>query len=359
LSDFVSAENVNYMINKARGLLCSPMSSEYAKRLGLPLMSKSHDAFSTAFTISTDAKTTSTGISAYDRADTIKQLADLTSTKADFYHPGHVFPLIAETNGVLKRAGHTEAAIDLAKIANANPSAYICEIVKKDGRMARYKDLKAFSEGSGLTLITIEDIIQYRHVMDRNLLKEVSNVDLPTKYGHFKMRSYLDINDKPVLLIYKGNLQEQTPLLLRIHSECFTGDVLGSNRCDCGEQLGKSLEKIESVGRGAVVYLAQEGRGIGLINKLKAYELQEKGLDTVEANLKLGFEADQRNYGMAVNLLNKLNISQVELMTNNPDKIHQLEEMGTKVTKRVPLEVEPNVSDIRYLETKKKSYIIY
>ncbi|AUI71064.1 bifunctional 3,4-dihydroxy-2-butanone-4-phosphate synthase/GTP cyclohydrolase II [Companilactobacillus alimentarius] len=353
LADFVSPENVNYMIQNARGLLCVPMSSAVARKLDLNLMSQSHDAFHTAFTISTDSKMTTTGISAFDRAKTIKALADSNNPK-DFYHPGHIFPLIAADDGVLERDGHTEAAVDLARLTHATPVAYICEVVKDNGKMARRADLKAFAQKENLTLITIEDIINYRFEKDSTVLKSVSDVDLPTKFGHFRLKT-LTFKDEPILVIYKGKIENQEDLLVRIHSECFTGDILGSKRCDCGQQLEQSLIKIEKNGSGMLIYLHQEGRGIGLINKLKAYQLQDQGLDTVEANLKLDLPADKRDYRMVVAILKRLKVGSIELLTNNPDKVKQLENLGIKV-KRVALEMKPNSSDQKYLETKKHKF---
>ncbi|CAJ1180709.1 GTP cyclohydrolase II [Companilactobacillus paralimentarius DSM 13238 = JCM 10415] len=353
LADFVTPETVNFMIKHARGLLCAPMSADRAKKLGLHLMTNSHDAFNTAFTISTDAKTTTTGISAFDRAKTLKELAT-SNDPENFYHPGHIFPLIAKDNGVLERDGHTEAAVDLAKLAQVSPVAYICEVVKEDGKMARRPELKAFAQEHEMSLITITDIVNYRFACDDNVLTEVSDVDLPTKYGHFRLKSFT-FKDEPVLVIYKGQITQQKSVLMRIHSECFTGDVLGSERCDCGEQLADALQKIEDNGSGALIYLNQEGRGIGLINKLRAYQLQDQGLDTIEANEKLGFPADQRNYRIAAAVLEKLKIKSVSLLTNNPDKIEQLQQMGIDVN-RVPLEMKPNVHDQHYLETKKQKF---
>ncbi|HIY93692.1 GTP cyclohydrolase II [Companilactobacillus sp. HBUAS56275] len=353
LADFVTPEAVNFMISHAKGLLCVPMSSKQANKLDLHLMTKGHDAFNTAFTVSTDAKTTTTGISAFDRADTIKKLA-VSQDPQDFYHPGHIFPLIAKDGGVLERDGHTEAAVDLAKLSQSSPVAYICEMVKDNGRMARRPELKAFAKEHEMSLITIKDIIDYRFARDVDVLTEVSDVDLPTKYGHFRLKSFLFKQD-PILIIYKGEIQQQKNLLVRVHSECFTGDVLGSMRCDCGEQLATALQKIEENKSGAVIYLNQEGRGIGLINKLRAYQLQDQGLDTVEANLKLGFPADQRDYRVVTAVLNKLDITSISLLTNNPDKVDQLKQMGLTVT-RVPLEMHPNKSDIKYLETKKHKF---
>ncbi|MFD0896502.1 GTP cyclohydrolase II [Loigolactobacillus binensis] len=356
LAEYVSPANVNQMVNKARGLLCVPMDRSYATRLGLhKMVTDDTDAFGTAFTISTDAKTTTTGISAFDRADTIKQLAKSDSHSDQFYHPGHIFPLISRDNGVLERTGHTEAAVDLAKIAQTTPVAYICEILKKDGTMARRKDLKAFAEGSQMMMITVDEIIAYRQLKDE--LTVLPAVKLPTQYGDFKLEAFTEDESKePALLISKGDLTGTEPVLLRLHSECLTGDVFKSQRCDCGAQLEQALQKIEAAGRGAVLYLRQEGRGIGLLNKLKAYQLQEHGYDTVEANTKLGFAADQRDYVLAARILQKKGIDQIKLMTNNPDKISQLTDLGITVTERVPLEIPATAYDRKYLATKKTKF---
>ncbi|WP_203650914.1 GTP cyclohydrolase II [Secundilactobacillus yichangensis] len=355
LAEYVSPANVNTMVTKARGLLCVPMSAEVAQRLGLkPMVTDATDAYGTAFTISTDVRTTTTGISAYDRAATIAALAQPDSTFDDFYHPGHIFPLIARDNGVLERDGHTEAAVDLARLAGAQPIAYICEILKKDGTMARRKDLKAYAEGTQTPLITIEELQQYRQT---KAIEVIADVKLPTKYGTFKLKAFKTNPDsEPTLLITKGNIHGDEPLLLRLHSECLTGDVFGSKRCDCGAQLAEALKRIEQAGRGAVLYLRQEGRGIGLENKLKAYELQEQGLDTVEANLHLGLPADDRNYGLAAAILRQEGVVTVNLMTNNPDKIQQLEEYGIRVNHRVPLETGLTQENEAYLKTKKNKF---
>lgn len=355
LAEYVSPENVNTMVTKARGLLCVPMSAEVAERLGLrPMVTDATDAYGTAFTISTDLRTTTTGISAFDRAATIAALAKPDSQFADFYHPGHTFPLIAKDNGVLERDGHTEAAVDLAKLAGAQPVAYICEILKKDGTMARRKDLKAYAEGTQTPLITIEELQQYRQL---KAIEVIADVKLPTKYGDFKMKAFKTSPDsEPTLLITKGHIAGSAPLLLRLHSECLTGDVFGSKRCDCGAQLAESLKRIELAGRGAVLYLRQEGRGIGLANKLKAYELQEQGFDTVEANLHLGLPADERNYGLAAAILRQEGVTTVNLMTNNPDKINQLEQYGIRVNHRVPLETGLTRENEGYLKTKKEKF---
>jgi len=355
LADYVSPENVNTMVTKARGLLCVPMSADVAQRLGLrSMVTDATDAYGTAFTISTDARTTTTGISAYDRAATIAALAKPDSQFDDFYHPGHIFPLIAKDNGVLERDGHTEAAVDLAKLAGVQPVAYICEVLKKDGTMARRKDLKAYAEGTQTPLITIEELQQYRQL---KAIEVIASVELPTKYGDFKLKALKTSADgEPTLLITKGKISGDEPLLLRLHSECLTGDVFGSKRCDCGAQLAESLKRIELAGRGAVLYLRQEGRGIGLANKLKAYELQERGLDTVEANLHLGLPADDRNYGLAAAILRQEGVSTVNLMTNNPDKIKQLEQYGIRVNHRIPLEIGLTQENEGYLKAKKNKF---
>ena len=355
LADYVSPENVNTMVTKARGLLCVPMSADVAQRLGLrSMVTDATDAYGTAFTISTDARTTTTGISAYDRAATIAALAKPDSQFDDFYHPGHIFPLIAKDNGVLERDGHTEAAVDLAKLAGVQPVAYICEVLKKDGTMARRKDLKAYAEGTQTPLITIEELQQYRQL---KAIEVIASVELPTKYGDFKLKALKTSTDgEPTLLITKGKISGNEPLLLRLHSECLTGDVFGSKRCDCGAQLTESLKRIELAGRGAVLYLRQEGRGIGLANKLKAYELQERGLDTVEANLHLGLPADDRNYGLAAAILRQEGVSTVNLMTNNPDKIKQLEQYGIRVNHRIPLEIGLTQENEGYLKAKKNKF---
>ncbi|MFT8995057.1 GTP cyclohydrolase II [Lentilactobacillus hilgardii] len=358
LADFVSPETVNTMVSKAHGLLCVPMSQTYASRLGLrPMIGDATDAFGTAFTVSTDAKTTSTGISAFDRSDTIHQLADATKRWSDFYHPGHIFPLTAADHGTLQREGHTEAAVDLAELADASPVAYICEILQKDGTMARRPYLKSFAEGIQMPFLTIDDIKAYRYMKDIDVATTITKVKLPTKYGEFDLEAFsTGDNQEPTLLISKGQFNADEPLLLRIHSECLTGDVLGSKRCDCGEQLAKALRLIQLKGHGAVLYLRQEGRGIGLANKLKAYQLQEEGYDTVEANIRLGFKPDQRHYGLVAAILHKKNIHQVILMTNNPDKVRQLTDLGIKVMTRMPLEVAATPEDKSYLEVKKHKF---
>lgn len=355
LAQYATQESVNRMVTKARGLLCVPMTDSIANRLGLRMMVKhATDAYGTAFTVSTDVKTTTTGISAFDRALTIRNLANPTAKPDDFYHPGHVFPLIAEDHGTLSRSGHTEAAVDLAKLAGATPVAYIYEILKKDGTMARRKDLKAFAEGMQMPLLSIQDIEDYRYMNNIEVINKLTHVNLPTAYGDFQLEAF-DTGDEhgPALLLTKGEIRPHEPLLLRIHSECLTGDVFGSKRCDCGEQLHAAMKIIEDVGSGAIMYLRQEGRGIGLANKLRAYKLQEQGMDTVEANEHLGFKADNRRYGVAAAILKAKLVNTVELMTNNPDKIEQLKNLGIKVSKRYALEIPALPEDQKYLETKK------
>lgn len=357
LADFATPYTVNQMISQAKGLLCVPMSQQVAQRLSLePMISHGTDAFGTAFTVSLDAKTTTTGISAYDRADTIKTLADPTSNWDRFYHPGHIFPLIAKDGGVKTRGGHTEAAVDLAKLAGATPVAYICEIVKEDGHMARTKDLQLFAKQNKLNFLTINDILKYREFQENAQIKPYATVDLPTAYGHFQLQAFGDGEKEPNLLISKGDITGKEPLLVRVHSECLTGDVLGSLRCDCGPQLRESLRRIEQAGRGAVIYLRQEGRGIGLTNKLRAYHLQDTGLDTVEANQALGLPADARHYDLAAEILKSKGVKQIELMTNNPDKVKQLQESGIEVVQRIPLEVGLTKENQAYLKTKKEKF---
>lgn len=356
LADFVTDESVNFMTKYGRGLICAPVSKHIAKRLELPHMTTNNsDPYGTAFTISVDHLQTSTGISASDRAITINKLADINSVKSDFHRPGHIFPLVAKEGGVLERRGHTEAAIDLAKLADVTEAAYICEILKEDGTMARLPDLKILAEKWDIPLITVEELANYLSHSSDNL-----TVDLPTKYGHFNLTLYEDEGDKDHLLISKGDIEDSTdPVLIRLHSECQTGDIFGSCRCDCGKQLEQSLKQIEVAGKGAVLYLRQEGRGIGLKNKLRAYQLQEQGVDTFDANILLGFKSDERDYYFAAKILNTLGISKIKLMTNNPDKVQAIEKAGIHVVERIPLETKPVKENINYLKTKKTKFNHY
>ncbi|QTJ49658.1 GTP cyclohydrolase II [Dolosigranulum pigrum] len=356
LADFVTDESVNFMTKYGRGLICAPVSKQIAKRLELPHMTTNNsDPYGTAFTISVDHLQTSTGISASDRAITINKLADINSVKSDFHRPGHIFPLVAKEGGVLERRGHTEAAIDLAKLADVTEAAYICEILKEDGTMARLPDLKILAEKWDIPLITVEELANYLSHSSDNL-----TVDLPTKYGYFNLTLYEDEGDKDHLLISKGDIKNSTdPVLIRLHSECQTGDIFGSCRCDCGKQLEQSLKQIEVAGKGAVLYLRQEGRGIGLKNKLRAYQLQEQGVDTFDANILLGFKSDERDYYFAAKILNTLGISKIKLMTNNPDKVQAIENAGIHVVERIPLETKPVKENINYLKTKKTKFNHY
>lgn len=350
LASKATPEKVNFMTKYARGLMCVPMAPSVAKRLNLHQMTTDNtDPFGTAFTISVDHKSTTTGISAFDRWRTITHLADPTSTNKDFYKPGHIFPLVAKENGVLDRNGHTEAAVDLAKLAGVEPVAYICEILKSNGEMARSKELHEKAAEFSLPIITIKDLQEYRR---SSVSKPVETVHLPTSYGNFKLQRFAHDN----LALIKGDISGNEPILTRLHSECFTGDVLGSLRCDCGDQLHLAMKKIEHHGRGIILYLRQEGRGIGLDNKLRAYHLQEQGYDTAQANEELGFKADERKYHTAAKILHQLGVNKIDLMTNNPDKIKQLKLEGINVVKRIPIEINPNHYDKFYLETKKKKF---
>ena len=346
--EFISPEAITFMATYARGLICSPISREYAKRLGLTLMTTEEDKHGTAFTLSCDLKNgTTTGISSSDRAKTIKALASPKSKKEDFYKPGHIFPLIAKDEGVLEREGHTEAAVDLAVLSGCTPCGVICEIINDDGTMARGEDLDKFQKLHGLERITIKELKEYKEY-----LFERKPISIPTELGTFLIETIDNPNsyDMPHILIYPKKLEN--PLNLRIHSECLTGDLLGSLRCDCGDQLKKALKYIGENG-GAVLYLRQEGRGIGLINKLRTYNLQDKGFDTLDANLKLGFKADQREYSLAGKVLKERGIHSVNLLTNNPLKVNGLESEGIKVLKRLPLEGRYCSSNSKYLNTKK------
>lgn len=346
----VTPQKVNFMTKYARGLMCVPMAPKVAKRLQLPQMTSDNtDPFGTAFKISVDHKSTTTGISAFDRWRTIKNLAGPQASGDDFYKPGHLFPLVAKDHGVLERNDHTEAAVDLAKLAGEEPVAYICEIIKANGEMARSTELHEMAEEYSLPLITIQELQEYRQ---SEISKPATPVSLPTEYGHFKLHRFNNDN----LALVKGDVQGDDPVLVRLHSECLTGDTFGSLRCDCGPQLHEAMRMIEKQGSGAILYLRQEGRGIGLQNKLKAYRLQEEGLDTVEANEHLGFQPDERTYEEAAEILKQLGITKIDLLTNNPDKIEQLKLDGIEINQRVPLEIAPTSYDKNYLLTKKNKF---
>lgn len=359
LAEFATSQTLNQMVTHARGLVCAPMSLEVAKRLNLPEMTNHNtDAFGTAFTISVDFKETTTGISTGERAHTLKELANSNAQPQDFLRPGHIFPLMAKEGGVIARRGHTEAAVDLAKLAGSVPVAYICEILNEDGTMARRQALTEIAKEQELVMITIEEIAEYRYLLNNEIVKKEASVKLPTTLGDFQMTAFSTVKDNQTqLIVSKGNLDQTEEIpLIRLHSECLTGDIFGSKRCDCGEQLELALTKIEETTVGAVLYLRQEGRGIGLVNKLKAYELQEQGMDTYEANLALGFGADDRDYGIAAAILKENGIKRLRLLTNNPDKVAALEKYGLEVVERVPLETKPVDENIAYLKTKKTKF---
>ena len=349
-------ESINLMATYARGLTCTPMSSEYAVRLNLdPMTARNTDAKCTAFTVSVDAKEgTTTGISIADRLTTIKKLADINSVATDFTRPGHIFPLIAKDNGVLEREGHTEATVDLCKICGLTPVSVICEILKDDGTMARMDDLEVFAKEHNLKIITIADLIKYRK-KTQELMKVEVVANMPTDNGTFKIVGFENhIDGKEHIALVKGDVAGKEGVTVRIHSECFTGDILGSLRCDCGSQLKTAMRRIDRLGEGVILYLRQEGRGIGLLNKLRAYNLQEEGMDTLDANLHLGFGADMRDYAVAAQMLKALGVKSIKLLTNNPLKINGIEEYGMPVVEREEIEIEHNKVNKVYLKTKKE-----
>ena len=349
-------ESINLMATYARGLTCTPMSTEYAIRLNLdPMTARNTDAKCTAFTVSVDAKEgTTTGISIADRLTTIKKLADINSVASDFTRPGHIFPLIAKDNGVLEREGHTEATVDLCKICGLTPVSVICEILKDDGTMARMDDLEIFAKQHNLKIITIADLIKYRK-RTQELMKIEVVANMPTDNGTFKIVGFENhIDGKEHIALVKGDVKGKEGVTVRIHSECFTGDILGSLRCDCGSQLKTAMRRIDRLGEGVILYLRQEGRGIGLLNKLRAYNLQEEGMDTLDANLHLGFGADMRDYAVAAQMLKALGVKSIKLLTNNPLKINGLEEYGIPVVEREEIEIEHNKVNKVYLKTKKE-----
>lgn len=352
----ITAEKVNFMLKYARGVLCAPTTISRCEELDLPhQVTDNTSVLGTPFTVTIDKLDgCTTGVSAHDRAETIKALADPASKPGSFGRPGHVSPLYAQDNGVLRRSGHTEATIDLCRMAGLYPAGALMEIMNDDGTMARLPELMQFGKEHGLKVISIKDMIAYR-LKHETLVERGEEVDMPTEHGHFKLIPFRQTsNGLEHMALIKGEWAEDEPVMVRVHSSCATGDILGSKRCDCGEQLHKAMEMIEKEGRGVVVYMQQEGRGIGLMNKIAAYKLQEEGLDTVDANVHLGFKPDERDYGCGAQILRELGVRKMRLLTNNPVKRIGLEAYGLEITENVPIEVTPNEYNIRYLETKKE-----
>ena len=356
-AQFVTPEAINFMAKYGRGLICLTLTEEHADYLGLSQMvHDNRSRFGTAFTVSIEAtKGVSTGISAADRATTIRAAIADNVQPGDLVSPGHVFPIRARGGGVLVRTGQTEGSVDLSRLAGLKPAGVICEIMKDDGTMARMPDLEIFAREHDLKIVTIADLIEYR-MRNESLIRRAAAANIPTRYGGiFKMVVYEnDVDDMKHIALVKGNIEENDEVLVRVHSECVTGDIFGSERCDCGDQLKRAMAMIDEAGKGVIVYMHQEGRGIGLVNKIRAYELQEKGKDTVDANLELGFKEDLRDYGIGAQILVDLGVRKIQMMTNNPKKIVGLEGYGLTVTKRIPIEIKPTEANTYYMKTKKE-----
>lgn len=355
-AEFATPEILNFMASKAKGLICMPMSRQIAKNLGFgQMVADNTDNHETAFTVSIDHIKTSTGISAFDRSVTAMAVADKTSKPEDFRRPGHMFPLVAKEGGVFERTGHTEATVDFCRLAGLTQAGLCCEIMSEDGHMARLSELKKMAAEWNLKLVTIEQLIKYRKTHEK-IVEKVAEAKLPTKWGNFKLVGFLDkITGAEHAALIMGNVNGEDSILCRVHSECLTGDTFGSLKCDCGDQFSAAMTKIAEEGRGVLLYLRQEGRGIGLLNKIKAYALQDRGMDTVDANLALGLPADARDYNCGIQMLKELGIKKIRLLTNNPDKINQINgaDTGIEITERIPLAVSTRPQDIQYLTTKR------